>query len=214
MFPKADIRHTPELSSIHHLTLQEFGGRAKFLVNYAGGGDIDVHGHGTHVAGTVGSETFGVAKKTKLFGVKVLNNRGNGTYAGIISGLDFVARDAQSRYCPKGAMANMSLGGGRSEALNEASAALVNSGVFLAVAAGNSNMNAASYSPASEPLVCTIGATDSNDARAYYSNYGEVVDLFAPGSDVLSTLPGNSSVSYTKPTRSSRCTGIIIYAYT
>ncbi|VUC24363.1 unnamed protein product [Clonostachys rosea] len=169
----------------------EFGGRAEFLVNYAGGGDIDVHGHGTHVAGTVGSETFGVAKKTKLFGVKVLNNRGSGTYAGIIRGIDFVATDAQSRYCPKGAMANMSLGGARSEALNQASAALVNAGVFLAVAAGNSNLDAAGYSPASEPLACTIGATDSNDARAYYSNYGEIVDLFAPGSDVLSTLPGN-----------------------
>lgn len=165
----------------------DFGGRATFLANYADSSNTDGNGHGTHVAGTIGGTTYGVAKKTKLYAVKVLDASGSGTNSGVISGMNFVATDAKTRSCPKGAVANMSLGGGKSTAVNQAAAALVSSGVFLAVAAGNSGANAANYSPASEPTVCTVGATTSADAVASYSNYGSVVDVFAPGSSITST---------------------------
>lgn len=95
--------------------------------------------------------------------------------------MNFVATDVKTRDCPKGSVANMSLGGGFSTAINSAAKAVVNAGVFLAVAAGNDNENASNASPASEPSVCTVGATTSSDARASYSNYGSLVDIFAPG---------------------------------
>jgi subtilisin family serine protease len=138
--------------------------------------------------------TYGVAKKTKLFAVKVLNANGSGTVSSVLAGIDFVASDSANRTaageCPKGSVANMSLGGGKSTAINSAAAAAVSSGVFFAVAAGNSNDDAQYYSPASEPTVCTVGATDVEDARAYFSNYGTGVDVFAPGVDVLSSWIG------------------------
>lgn len=164
-------------------------------MNYAGGVNGDVQGHGTHVAGTVGSRTYGVAKNTRLYGVKVLNDQGSGSYSGIIAGIDFVAGDYRSRNCPNGAFANMSLGGGYSAALNQAAARLVDNNVFLAVAAGNDNANAANYSPASERSACTVGSTTSTDGRSSFSNYGNLVDVFAPGSNILSTLPGGRTGS-------------------
>ncbi|CAJ2500854.1 Uu.00g037070.m01.CDS01 [Anthostomella pinea] len=165
----------------------EFEGRATFLANYADSSDTDGNGHGTHVAGTVGSKTYGVAKKTSLFAVKVLDSSGSGTTSGVVAGMNFVTSDSQTRSCPNGAVANMSLGGSTSTAINSAAQAMISAGVFLAVAAGNANTNAASTSPAGEPTVCTVGATTSADARASYSNYGSVVDIFAPGTNVLST---------------------------
>jgi subtilisin family serine protease len=139
--------------------------------------------------------TYGVAKKTKLFAVKVLNASGSGTISSVIAGIDFVASDARNRtaagQCPKGVVANMSLGGGRSDAINSAVAAAVRSGVFFAVAAGNSDDDAQFYSPASEPTACTVGATDVADARAWFSNYGAGVDVYAPGVDVLSSWIGS-----------------------
>lgn len=158
------------------------------------GESTDGNGHGTHCAGTIGSRTYGVAKKTKLYGVKVLSNQGSGATSGIIAGMDFAVQDSRKRSCPKGVTANMSLGGGFSAAINNAAASMIRSGVFLAVAAGNSNADAAGFSPASEPSVCTVGATTSSDGRASYSNYGEVVDIFAPGSDILSTWIGGRTV--------------------
>jgi len=166
----------------------EFEGRATFLANYAGdGSNTDGNGHGTHVAGTIGSKTYGVAKKTKLYGVKVLDASGSGSNSGVIAGINFVATDSKTRSCPNGAVANMSLGGSKSTAVNSASAAVVAAGVFLAVAAGNEGQNAANVSPASEPTVFTVGATDSSDAFASFSNYGSLVDGNAPGVAVLST---------------------------
>lgn len=148
------------------------------------------------MAGTIGSASYGVAKATTLFGVKVLDDGGSGTYAAVIAGIDFVASDHTTQdSCAGGAVANMSLGGSQSTAVNEAAANLIASGVFLAVAAGNSADDAQYYSPASEPTVCTVGAVEDGDAIAYYSNYGALVDVFAPGTDVLSTWIGGETVS-------------------
>lgn len=152
---------------------------------------------GTHVAGTIGGTTYGVAKKVSLYAVKVLNASGSGTNSGVISGMNFVATDSQSRSCPKGTVANMSLGGSTSTAVNSAAAAMVKAGVFLAVAAGNDGANAANSSPASEPTVCTVGATEKTDSLASYSNFGAVVDILAPGTNILSSWIGSSSASNT-----------------
>ena len=113
----------------------------------------------------------------------------------MIAGIDFVNSDSQTRDCANGTVANMSLGGGRSTSINSAAAAVVNAGVFLAVAAGNSNADAQNYSPASEPSVATVGSTTSADARSSFSNYGAVVDIFAPGTDILSTWIGGTEAT-------------------
>ncbi|KAM3429826.1 hypothetical protein MY4824_008051 [Beauveria thailandica] len=167
----------------------EFQGRAQQIKSFVTG-QIDGHGHGTHCAGTIGSKTYGVAKKVSIFGVKVLEDSGSGSLSGVIAGMDFVASDRKNRNCPKGVVASMSLGGGYSASVNQAAARLQASGVFVAVAAGNDNRDAANTSPASEPSVCTVGATDSSDRRSSFSNYGKVLDIFAPGTGILSTWIG------------------------
>ena len=174
---------------------QEFGGRAKQIKSYYEGQNGDGHGHGTHVAGTVGSKTYGVAKKTQLFGIKVLGDDGYGDNSAIISGMELVVTDSRSRNCPKGVLANMSLGGGYSSAINNAARNLVDAGVFVGVAAGNENKDATSVSPASEPSVCTVGGTAIDDTRYSNSNYGKFVDILAPGVDILSTRTGGGTVS-------------------
>ncbi|RSL63178.1 hypothetical protein CEP54_005282 [Fusarium duplospermum] len=171
----------------------DFDGRAKFLKNFAGGSDNDGQGHGTHVAGTIGSTTYGVAKKTSLFAVKVLDDNGEGTNSGVIAGMDFVAGHAAEASCPKGVVVNMSLGGQFSSAVNKAAKSIVDAGLFLAVAAGNDGADASESSPASEPSACTVGATTRNDTLAYYSNTGKIVDVLAPGTDILSTWPGGKT---------------------
>lgn len=176
-------------------THRDFGGRASQIKSFVNGENTDGNGHGTHCAGTVGSNTYGVAKKTLIYGVKVLSNQGSGTNSGILAGMNHVVTDSRQRNCPKGVIVNMSLGGGRSSALNQAAASIVNAGLFLAVAAGNDNTDAYNFSPASEPSACTVGATTTNDQRSSFSNYGSVVDIFAPGSDILSTWPGGGTVS-------------------
>lgn len=158
------------------------------IANYA-------QGHGTHVAGTIGGLTHGVAKKTSLYAVKVLGNDGSGTTSGIVKGMEFVAEDSATRECPNGSVANMSLGGGFSQALNDAAAAMVEAGVFVAVAAGNEAANAGQSSPASEPSVCTVGATDEQDNLADFSNFGKVVDVLAPGVNIVSTVPNGGTES-------------------
>jgi subtilisin family serine protease len=174
----------------------DFGGRAQWLANFADESDSDGQGHGTHVAGTIGSDTYGVAKRTQLFAVKVLDNSGSGTNAGVIAGMDFVVEDAASQECPNGVVVNMSLGGGFAASVNEAAAAIVGAGHFLAVAAGNDGADAADYSPASEQSACTVGATDESDNLADFSNFGELVDILAPGVEILSTLPGGTTDSF------------------
>ncbi|MEW5926584.1 MAG: S8 family peptidase [Gemmatimonadota bacterium] len=160
----------------------QFGGRASNVYDALGGNGTDCNGHGTHVAGTVGSSTYGVAKGVRLRGVRVLNCSGSGSTSGIISAVDWVRAN---RVNP--AVANLSLGGGYSSTLNTAITNLSNSGVFVAVAAGNESQNACNVSPASAAAATTVAASTSSDARASYSNYGSCVDLYAPGSSIRST---------------------------
>ncbi|GIW38119.1 MAG: serine protease [Meiothermus sp.] len=161
----------------------EFGGRAAVAFDAIGDGQNgnDCNGHGTHVAGTVGGSVYGVAKGVRLYAVRVLNCSGSGTNSGVIAGVDWVRQNAQ-----KPAVANMSLGGGASSALDTAVNNAINAGITFALAAGNSNRDACLYSPARVAAGITVGATTSNDARASYSNYGSCLDLFAPGSSITS----------------------------
>lgn len=163
----------------------EFTGRvaAGYTAVSDGNGTVDCNGHGTHVAGTIAGATYGVAKATRLVPVRVLDCSGSGTSSGVIAGLDWVAAQ-HAAGAP--AVANMSLGGGASSSLDIAVANLVNDGVTVAVAAGNSSADACTASPARASSALTVGATSSNDARASYSNYGSCLDLFAPGSGIAS----------------------------
>ncbi len=160
----------------------QFGGRASNVYDALGGNGQDCHGHGTHVAGTIGSTTYGVAKSVRLRGVRVLGCSGSGSTSGIIAGIDWVRLNHTNP-----AVANLSLGGGFSSSLNTAVTNLSNSGVFTAVAAGNSNANACNYSPASASAVTTVASSTSSDAKSSFSNYGSCVDLYAPGSSIRST---------------------------
>jgi subtilisin family serine protease len=159
----------------------DFGGRARFGYDAVGSGGVDCNGHGTHVAGTVGGNTYGVAKAVRLVGVRVLNCSGSGTTAGVIAGVNWVTQNAA-----KPAVANMSLGGGVSTTLDNAVANSISSGVTYALAAGNSTANACNSSPARVASAITVGATTSTDAKASYSNYGTCLDIFAPGSSITS----------------------------
>jgi subtilisin family serine protease len=159
----------------------DFGGRATFGYDAVGSGGVDCNGHGTHVAGTVGGTAYGVAKAVKLVGVRVLNCAGSGTNAGVIAGVNWVTQNAK-----KPAVANMSLGGGVSTALDNAVASSITSGVTYALAAGNSTANACNSSPSRVASAITVGATTSTDAKASYSNYGTCLDIFAPGSSIKS----------------------------
>jgi aqualysin 1 len=148
-----------------------------------GGGTKDCNGHGTHVAGTVGSTTYGVAEDVTLVPVRVLNCSGSGSWSGVIAGLDWVAANHQAG---QPAVANMSLGGPRNSSVDAAVDRVVSDGVTVAVAAGNDNRDACSFSPARVAGAITAGATDKADARASFSNYGTCVDLFAPGVSITS----------------------------
>ena len=163
------------------ITHSDFGGRASYGYDAVDGDTTaqDGNGHGTHVASTIAGSTYGVAKKAKIVGVRVLNNSGSGTTAGVVAGIDWVTNNHSGP-----SVANMSLGGGASTALDTAVRNSIASGVTYAIAAGNSSANASSYSPARVTEAITVGATTSSDARASYSNYGSVLDIFAPGSSI------------------------------
>ena len=170
----------------------EFGGRAKQVYNSAGGKNTDCNGHGTHVAGTVGGHTYGIAKGVLLYGVKVLSCSGSGTWSGVISGMEWVAANHI-----KPAVANMSLGGSNNVSVNAAATALSDAGVFVAVAAGNDNVDACNYSPAGALKVATVAASTSSDAKASYSNWGSCVEIYAPGSSITSAWHQTSTATKT-----------------
>jgi subtilisin family serine protease len=171
-------------------THTQFGGRASSGVDKIDGGAADdCNGHGTHVGGTIGGSTYGVAKQVSLVAVRVLDCNGSGATSGVIAGVDWVTADHQPG---QPAVANMSLGGGVSSALDTAVRNSIADGVSYAIAAGNGNIlgfaaNACNYSPARVAEAMTIGATGSNDAKASFSNFGNCVDWFAPGVNITSS---------------------------
>ena len=169
-------------------------------VNFAGGKNDDCNGHGTHVAGSVAArdnttDVVGVTPGAPLTGVKVLNCRGSGTWSGVIEGIDWVTANAK-----KPAVANMSLGGGASQAVDDAVVNSANSGIFYALAAGNDGADACKSSPARAGAgtnngVMTVAATDSGDKETSWSNYGTCVDVWAPGASILSTKKGGGTTT-------------------
>lgn len=170
----------------------EFGGRAVPGFDAVGDGrnGADCNGHGTHVAGTVGGATFGVAPQAHLVSVRVLGCDGTGSYAGIIAGFDWVAQNAQQP-----AVLNASLGGSFSPAVNTAVNSLADAGVLPVVAAGNSTADACRVSPASAEGAFTVGATNTSDDETSFSNFGPCLALFAPGQDIVSARLGGGSIA-------------------
>ncbi|CAR27058.1 hypothetical protein ZYGR_0I03310 [Zygosaccharomyces rouxii] len=186
--------------NVHH---NQFGGRAKWGKTIpAGDLDEDGNGHGTHCAGTIGSSTYGVAKGADIVAVKVLRSNGSGSMSDVLKGVEWAAQDHQNAVKQKkpgfkGSTANMSLGGGKSPSLDQAVNAAVAAGLNFAVAAGNEDQDACNTSPASASGPITVGASTLSDDRAYFSNYGKCVDVFAPGLNILSTYIGSDSSTAT-----------------
>ena len=165
------------------LTHGDFAGRAYsgFDAINDGNGTNDCNGHGTHVAGTVGGNTWGVAKGVKLHAVRVLSCSGSGSWSGVVAGVDWVTANHV-----KPAVANMSLGGGAMQSVDDAVTNSINAGVTYAIAAGNDSGDACLKSPARTPSAMTVGSTTNTDARSSFSNFGTCVDIFAPGSNITS----------------------------
>jgi len=172
----------------------QFGSRALAVYDAFGSNGQDCNGHGTHVAGTVGGSTYGVAKGVRLVAVRVLSCSGSGSTSGVIAGVNFVTSN-HTAGAP--AVANMSLGGGVSTALDTAVRNSIADGVTYAVAAGNSNTNATSSSPARVAEAITVGSSTSGDARSSFSNFGAVVDIFAPGSGITSAWSTSNTATNT-----------------
>ena len=179
----------------------DFEGRASWGKTIpTGDEDLDGNGHGTHCSGTIAGKKFGVAKKAKVYAVKVLKSNGSGTMSDVVKGVEWAAtahsetvRAAKKgkKKGFKGSVANMSLGGGKSRLLDLAVNAAVDAGLHFAVAAGNDNADSCNYSPAAAENAVTVGASTLADERAYFSNFGKCNDIFAPGLNILSTWVGS-----------------------
>ena len=175
-------------------THNDFGGRAVWGTNTVGGSNTDCHGHGTHVAGTVGGNAYGVAKQVRLIAVKVLDCAGSGSFAAVAAGVDWVT----SHHTSGPAVANMSLGGsGSNTTLENAVRRSIADGIVYSIASGNSNANACNFTPARVTEAITVNASDSNDARASFSNYGSCTDIFAPGVGITSAWHTSDSATNT-----------------
>lgn len=175
-------------------THQDFAGRAVHGADLVDGDSdaTDCNGHGTHVAGTIGGSTYGVAKGVKLHAVRVLDCGGFGQFSNVIAGIEWV-----TAYHIKPAVVNMSLGGPVSQAVDDAVLASIQAGVTYVVASGNSNTSACSSSPAHIAQTISVGSSTRTDARSDFSNYGECVDVFAPGTDILSTWSTSNTATNT-----------------
>lgn len=173
----------------------EFGGGVVNGFDSVGDGrdGMDCNGHGTHVAGTAAGTTSGVAEDASLVNVRVLDCQGRGTWAGILAGFDWVAKDAAASATP--AVLNASLGGARSRAVDAAVEAVADAGVLPVVAAGNDDKDACDVSPAAAEGVVTVGASDRQDRETSFSNWGACLALYAPGADIVSARLGGGTVS-------------------
>lgn len=175
----------------------DFEGRASWGKTIpTGDEDLDGNGHGTHCSGTVAGKRFGVAKKANVYAVKVLRSNGSGTMSDVMKGVEWATGKHQEKAKKggkafKGSVANMSLGGGKSPALDQVVNAAVEAGIHFAVAAGNDNADSCNYSPAAAEKAVTVGASTFTDERAYFSNFGKCNDIFAPGLNILSTWIGS-----------------------
>lgn len=183
-------------------THPEFESRAKFLENFTGDNeDFDGNNHGTHCAGSIGSKTYGVCKDSHLFGVKVLDASGAGSTSGVLAGMNYVynLHQKQSKENPNiRSIISMSLGGGYSKAMNKVVENMVTRSdtFYIVVASGNENQDACNTSPASALGILTVNAMDKYDNRAYFSNYGKCTDIYMPGVDIQSTIPGGKTAVY------------------
>lgn len=173
----------------------DFGGRATFGANFVeGSADTDENGHGTHVSGTIGGTTYGVAKKVSIVGVKVLDAQGSGATSGVVAGMDWVAKNAVAGK----SVVNMSLGGGKSKAIDDAAGRLFAKNIPLIVAAGNDeNMDACDGSPSGAQNTFTVAASDIKDVTASFTSFGKCVEIFGPGVDITSAWIGSPSAKKT-----------------
>lgn len=197
---KVDI-HTYVIDTGIDVDHNEFEGRATWLANFADKENRDCNSHGTHCAGLVGSKSYGVCKDAKLFAVKVLDCRGSGSTSSVIQGIEFAYKrhleESKTSNKTVKSIVSMSLGGGRSLALNKAvKATIKNNNFYFAAAAGNENNDACNTSPAGVKEIFTVMASDKNDNRAYFSNYGKCADIYSPGVNILSTIPNNKNAVY------------------
>ena len=176
-------------TNVNHV---DFEGRAKWGKTIPQGDeDADGNGHGTHCSGTVAGKKYGVAKKANVVAIKVLRSNGSGSMSDVVKGVEYAAeshldemkaaKSGKGKKGFKGSAANMSLGGGKSNILDQAVNAAVDAGIHFAVAAGNDNANSCNYSPAAAEKAVTVGASNLADERAFFSNYGKCNDIFAPG---------------------------------
>ncbi|KAI1306970.1 hypothetical protein EDD11_004646 [Mortierella claussenii] len=174
---------------------QEFEGRATFGANFIDGSeDTDENGHGTHVSGTIGGASYGVAKKVNIVGVKVLGADGSGSTSGVVAGMDWVAQHATAGK----SVVNMSLGGGKSKAIDDAAVRLFNANIPLIVAAGNrATLDACDGSPSGAANTLTVAASDKNDKTASFTSFGKCVEIFAPGVDITSSWIGATDAQNT-----------------
>ncbi|PGH11160.1 hypothetical protein AJ80_07262 [Polytolypa hystricis UAMH7299] len=198
--------------NINHV---EFEGRASLGYSAVTGDHIDDAGHGTHVAGTIGGKTYGVSKKANLISVKVFRGA-SGFVSDVLEGFDWAANDIVSKGRTNKAVINMSLGGGLSTAFNSAVETAYSAGVLSVVAAGNDNANAQNYSPASAPNAFTVGSITEANSRSSFSNYGAVLDIFAPGSGVLSAYIGSDTATRSldgTSMASPHVAGVALYLY-